>query len=43
MVIRMGGPAGGSPRQSDEKPTPEQQQQIDRQMVRALASEIGRG
>jgi hypothetical protein len=41
MVIRMGGPAGGSVG-SGEKPTPEQQQQIDRQMVRASRSEISR-
>ena len=41
MVIRMGGPAGGS-FGSGEKPTPEQKQQIDRQMVRASRSEISR-
>jgi len=41
MVIRMGGP-GGPPFGSGEKPTPEQQQQIDRQMVRASRHEISR-
>ena len=41
MIIRMGGPAG-APLAAGEKPTPEQQQQIDRQMVRAARLEIGR-
>lgn len=40
MVIRMGGPAG--PVAPAEKPTPEQQQQIDRQMVRTARFEISR-
>jgi hypothetical protein len=39
MVIRMG-PAGSIG--SGEKPTPEQQQQIDRQMVRSARQEISR-
>jgi hypothetical protein len=40
MIIRMGpgGPAVGS----GEKPTPEQQQQIDRQMVRSARHDISR-
>ena len=41
MVIRMGGP-GGASLGSGEKPTLEQQQQIDRQMVRASRHEISR-
>jgi len=41
IVIRMGGP-GGAPVGSGEKPSPEQQQQIDRQMVRASRHEISR-
>ena len=41
MIIRMGGP-GGPAFGSGEKPTPEQQQQIDRQMVRASRHEISR-
>ena len=38
MMIRMGpgGPAGGS----GEKPTPEQQERIDRQMVRSASHDI---
>ena len=41
MIIRMGGP-GGPAFSSGEKPTPEQQQQIDRQMVRASRHDISR-
>jgi hypothetical protein len=41
MIIRMGGP-GGPAFGSGEKPTPEEQQQIDRQMVRASRHEISR-
>jgi hypothetical protein len=41
MIIRMGGPGGPAPG-SGEKPTPEQQQQIDRQMMRASRHEISR-
>ena len=41
MVIRMGGP-GGPALKGLEKLTPEQQQQIDRQMVRASRHDIGR-
>jgi hypothetical protein len=41
MVIRMGGPGAALPAGA-EKPTPEQQQQIDRQIVRSSRHEIGR-
>jgi hypothetical protein len=41
MIIRMGGP-GGPAFNSGEKPTPEQQQQIDRQMVRSSRHDISR-
>jgi hypothetical protein len=41
MLIRMGGP-GGPTSGSGEKPTPEQQQQIDRQMVRSARHDISR-
>jgi hypothetical protein len=41
MMIRMGGPGGPGPG-GGEKPTPEQRQQIDRQMVRASRNDIGR-
>src|SRR4051812_24365016 len=41
MVIRMGGP-GGPMLPPGEKPTREQQQQIDRQIVRSSRHEIGR-
>jgi hypothetical protein len=41
MVIRLGGP-GGAPFGGGEKPTSEQQRQIDRQMVRASRHEISR-
>jgi len=41
MIIRMGGP-GGPAVGSGEKPTPEQQQQIDRQMVRSARHDISR-
>lgn len=41
MVIRMGGP-GGPMLPPGEKPTPEQQQQIDRQIVRSSRHEVGR-
>jgi hypothetical protein len=41
MVIRMGGP-GGPALKGMEKLTREQQQQIDRQMVRASRQDIGR-
>jgi hypothetical protein len=42
MIIRMGpaaGPGGGGP---SEKPTPEQQEQIDRQLVRSARHDISR-
>jgi len=43
MVIRMGPGAGpGGPISGGEKPTPEQQQQIDRQLVRSARQEISR-
>lgn len=42
MLIRMGGPGPGGPGAPAEKPTPEQQQEIDRQMVRAARHEISR-
>ncbi len=41
MIIRMGGP-GGPAVGSGDKPTPEQQQQIDRQMVRSARHDISR-
>jgi hypothetical protein len=41
MIIRMGGP-GGPAVGSGEKPTPEQQQQIDRQMERSARHDISR-
>jgi hypothetical protein len=41
MMIRMGGP-GGPAVGSGEKPTPEQQRQIDRQMVRSARHDISR-
>jgi hypothetical protein len=41
MMIRMGGP-GGPAIGSGEKPTPEQQQQIDRQIVRSARHDISR-
>jgi hypothetical protein len=41
MVIRMGGPPPGMVA-AGEKPTPEQQQQIDRQMVRSARFDISR-
>ena len=41
MVIRMGGP-GGPRRHAGEKPTPEQQAQIDKAIVRASRTEISR-
>jgi hypothetical protein len=40
MIIRMGGP--GPAVGSGEKPTPEQRQQIDRQMVRSARHDISR-
>ena len=41
MFIRMGGP-GGPAAGGGEKPTPEQQQQIERQMVRSARHDISR-
>jgi len=41
MMIRMGGPGGPAPG-AGEKPTPEQRQQIDRQMVRSSRHDISR-
>jgi hypothetical protein len=41
MIIRMGGP-GGPAFGGGDKPTPEQQEQIDRQMVRASRHDISR-
>jgi len=41
MVIRMGGPGGPAPG-GREKLTPDQQQQVDRQMVRASRHDISR-
>ena len=41
MVIRMGGP-GVAMNGGGEKPTPEQQQQMDKQMVRSARQEISR-
>lgn len=44
MIIRMGGPGpGGTPiGAGGEKPTPEQQAQLDKQIVRSARQEIGR-
>jgi hypothetical protein len=41
MVIRMGGPAGADPH-SGEKPTPEQQADMDRMALRAARQEVSR-
>jgi hypothetical protein len=41
MIIRMGGPAG-APMPPGEKPTPEQQQQMARAMVRSSKQEVSR-
>lgn len=41
MVIRMGGPGGAAPGPT-ELPTPEQQQQIDRAVVRSSRQELSR-
>src|SRR4030095_10717165 len=43
MMIRMGGPGPGMPPPgATEKPTPEQQAQLDKQIVRSARQEIGR-
>lgn len=44
MMIRMGGPGPGMPALGGptEKPTPEQQAQLDKQIVRSARQEIGR-
>lgn len=41
LIIRMGGPGGGAMAPA-EKPTPEQQQQMDRAMVRSSKQEVSR-
>ena len=42
MIIRMGGPGLGAAPGGGEKPTPEQQAQLDAQIVRSARHEIGR-
>ena len=43
MIIRMGpGPGPGGPMPSGEKPTPEEQERIDRQMLRSARADISR-
>ena len=42
MVIRMGGPAGAIDPHAGEKPTPEQQEQMNRAMVRNSRQDVSR-
>lgn len=42
MVIRMGGGPGGTPSGGGEKPTPEQQAEVDRTMLRGARADLSR-